>query len=183
MHGGTIGPPRGKARRIREFPPGTGLPSAAGLSAGYPAFFLPFFFAPALLRMDDPSGAGAVHDREVFGPVATLIGYDGSAAEAASLVARAGGTLVTSLYTDDKTFVADFLRRGGCATGRLYLGSEKIAASLPGSGLAMPTLLHGGPGRAGGGTELGSERGMELYTQRVAVSGDRGIIERMLGLR
>jgi oxepin-CoA hydrolase/3-oxo-5,6-dehydrosuberyl-CoA semialdehyde dehydrogenase len=119
----------------------------------------------------------------VFGPLATLIGYDGTAAEAADLVARGGGTLVTSLYADDREFIAEFLRHGGSSTGRLYLGSAKVAGSLPGSGVALPSLLHGGPGRAGGGTELGSERGLELYTQRLAVSGDRSIIERMLGTR
>ncbi len=149
---------------------GKGAPSGKG-----------FFFAPTLLQCDDPRAASAIHEHEVFGPVATLAAYDGNARFAADLVARGGGTLVTSLYSDDRAFVADFLQAGGAATGRLYVGSEKVAAQLPGSGAALPQLLHGGPGRAGGGQELGGTRGLELYMQRVAISGDRAIIERLAG--
>ena len=138
-----------------------------------------YFFAPTLLRATDPDTAKVLHECEVFGPVATLMPYDGSAAHAASLVGKGGGSLVTSLYSDDREFVSDYLARGGTTSGRLYLGSEKVAGQLPGSGVAMPQLLHGGPGRAGGGMELGGERGVGLYLQRVAVTGDRGMIERI----
>ena len=113
--------------------------------------------------------------------MATLLAYDGSAKEAARQVARGGGSLVTSIYSDDEEFIASYLACGGSTSGRLYLGSEKVAAALPGSGVAMPQLLHGGPGRAGGGSELGGRRGLELYLQRVAVSGDRALIDRLAG--
>jgi oxepin-CoA hydrolase/3-oxo-5,6-dehydrosuberyl-CoA semialdehyde dehydrogenase len=142
-----------------------------------------YFFAPTLLSIDDSSGGDLVHRHEVFGPVATLLPYDGSAQEAAELVGRAGGSLVTSVYSNDSGFLGDYLARGGGANGRLYLGSDKVADQLPGSGLAMPHLLHGGPGRAGGGAELGGVRGMELYMQRVAVTGDRAVVERLVGSR
>jgi oxepin-CoA hydrolase/3-oxo-5,6-dehydrosuberyl-CoA semialdehyde dehydrogenase len=139
------------------------------------------FFGPTLLRADDARAADAVHQHEVFGPVATLMGYDGAAPDAASLVALGGGSLVTSLYSDDRDFIAAYLAEGASTSGRLYLGSEKVAAQLPGSGVVMPQLVHGGPGRAGGGQELGDWRGLALYLQRVALSGDRAMIERLTG--
>ena len=142
-----------------------------------------FFFAPTLLRADDAQAAATVHSHEVFGPVATLLAYDGDPARAAELVARGGGSLVTSLYSDDRAFIQRYIGHGGSTSGRLYVGSEKVAGQLPGSGVAMPQLLHGGPGRAGGGAELGGARGLELYLQRVAVSGDRALLERLLGTR
>jgi len=142
-----------------------------------------FFFAPTLLRAADARAAGVIHQHEVFGPVATLLPYDGGADEAAELVALGGGSLVTSVYSDDREFLGGYVAAGGASSGRLYIGSAKVAGQLPGSGLAMPQLLHGGPGRAGGGHELGGSRGLELYLQRVAVSGDRALVERLAGLR
>jgi oxepin-CoA hydrolase/3-oxo-5,6-dehydrosuberyl-CoA semialdehyde dehydrogenase len=142
-----------------------------------------FFFAPTLLRAADSRAASAIHEHEVFGPVATLLPYDGGAEEAAELVALGGGSLVTSVYSDDRRIVGGYVAAGGSSSGRLYIGSAKVAGQLPGSGLAMPHLLHGGPGRAGGGHELGGLRGLELYQQRVAVSGDRALVERLAGLR
>jgi oxepin-CoA hydrolase/3-oxo-5,6-dehydrosuberyl-CoA semialdehyde dehydrogenase len=142
-----------------------------------------FFFAPTLLEATDASAASLVHELEVFGPVATLIPYDGTAAEAASLVARGEGSLVTSLYSNEIDFVSSYLAEGGSSSGRLYLGSEKVAGLLPGSGVAMPQLMHGGPGRAGGGQELAGLKGLELYLQRVALTGDRVLVERLAGLR
>jgi oxepin-CoA hydrolase/3-oxo-5,6-dehydrosuberyl-CoA semialdehyde dehydrogenase len=142
-----------------------------------------FFLGPTLLEARDAGAAELVHELEVFGPVATMMSYDGTAAMAAGLVARGGGSLVTSLYSDDLAFVNDYLTHGGPVSGRLYLGSEKVAALLPGSGVAMPQLLHGGPGRAGGGQELAGIRGLELYLQRVALTGDRAMVERLAGLR
>lgn len=142
-----------------------------------------FFFPPTLLEVSDSFSASVVHELEVFGPVATLMPYDGTPAEAASLVARGEGSLVTSLYSNEIDFVGGFLAEGGSSSGRLYLGSEKVAGLLPGSGVAMPQLMHGGPGRAGGGQELAGLKGLELYLQRVALTGDRVIVERLAGLR
>ncbi|MEE8524066.1 MAG: 3,4-dehydroadipyl-CoA semialdehyde dehydrogenase [Thermoanaerobaculia bacterium] len=140
-----------------------------------------FFFAPALLRADDPRAAGAVHRREVFGPVATLLPYDGTAAEAAEIAALGGGTLVTSVYSDDSGWIGDFLSRGASSTGRVYIGSESSSSAAPGSGVAMPQTLHGGPGRAGGGEELGGLAGLRLYMQRVALQGSREMVEAVAG--
>ena len=140
-----------------------------------------FFFGPTLLRHDDAHGAGDVHRREVFGPVATLLPYDGTAAEAASIVALGGGTLVTSVYGDDAAWHGDFLADVGAHTGRVYLGSEGSAKVAFGSGAALPQAHHGGPGRAGGGGELGGLQGLELYTQRVAIQGDRALVDPLIG--
>jgi len=155
----------GEGRRID----GTGAPAGKG-----------FFFPPTLLRADDARGAAAVHQREVFGPVATLLPYDGTAEEAADLVALGGGTLVTSVYGDDMDWLGRFTE--GCApfTGRIYIGSEASAEVAPGSGIALPQTLHGGPGRAGGGEELGGLVGVKAYLQRVALQGARGVVEELL---
>lgn len=143
-----------------------------------------YFLAPTLLRAESARDAGAVHSHEVFGPVATLLPYDGGTAEAAALVALSEGTLVTSVYSDDESWVNDYLSEGGGAwTGRLYLGSEKMAEQAMGSGLVLPQSIHGGPGRAGGGEELGGLRGLEFYTRRVALQGSRKMVEQLLGER
>jgi oxepin-CoA hydrolase/3-oxo-5,6-dehydrosuberyl-CoA semialdehyde dehydrogenase len=142
-----------------------------------------FFFEPTLMLSRDPANATRVHTREVFGPVSTLLPYDGSVEQAADLVSRSEGSLVTSVYANDAEWLAGFLEAAGSSCGRLYVGSEKVAGQMPGSGVAMPMLQHGGPGRAGGGAELGGLRGLELYQQRVAVMGDRAVVERLAGLR
>ncbi len=140
-----------------------------------------FFVQPTLLRSDDARGAGPIHEREVFAPVATLLPYDGTAAEAAEIVAMGGGTLVTSAYTDDAGWAGEFVARGGGRTGRIYIGSESSAADAPGSGAALPQTLHGGPGRAGGGEELGGLVGVKLYLQRVAVQGSKSLVDELVG--
>ena len=140
-----------------------------------------FFVQPTLLRSDDARSAGPVHEREVFAPVATLLPYDGTAAEAVEIVALGGGTLVTSAYTDDAGWAGEFVSRGGGDTGRIYIGSESSAADAPGSGAALPQTLHGGPGRAGGGEELGGLVGVKLYLQRVAVQGSRPLVDEIVG--
>jgi oxepin-CoA hydrolase/3-oxo-5,6-dehydrosuberyl-CoA semialdehyde dehydrogenase len=136
-----------------------------------------YFFPPTLLRADDGGGASAVHRREVFAPVATLVPYDGGPAAAAAAVALAEGTLVTSVYGDDPEWLGEFVERVGGYTGRVYVGSEGAAGEAPGSGIALPQSLHGGPGRAGGGEELGGLVGVKLYMQRVAVQGTRALVE------
>src|SRR6185312_12504389 len=145
---------------------GTGAPAGKG-----------YFVRPTLLRADDARAAGAVHSREVFAPVATLLPYDGTATDATAIVALGGGTLVTSAYTDDAAWAGDFVARGGGGTGRIYLGSEGSVAHAPGYGAALPQPLHGGPGRAGGGEELGGMVGVKLYLQRVAVQGTKALVD------
>lgn len=128
-----------------------------------------YFFAPVLLRAASAADTKLVHTREVFGPVATMIPYDGSAQQVSSLLALAGGTLVTSAYSDDVEWTQQLVQESGAWTGRMYLGSEKMAAMATGSGLTLPQSIHGGPGRAGGGQELGANYGLDLYMQRVAL--------------
>lgn len=137
-----------------------------------------WFFAPTLLRSEDPSGADMVHRHEVFGPVSTLCAYSGDLGDAAEAVGWARGTLVTSLYVDHPEGLVEYLTAGGATSGRLYVASKKVAPQLPGSGTTLPAMLHGGPGRAGGGEELGGISGLLLYQQRVAVTGDRALLDR-----
>jgi oxepin-CoA hydrolase/3-oxo-5,6-dehydrosuberyl-CoA semialdehyde dehydrogenase len=159
-------------RRAAELVAGTGeRADGAGSPPGKG-----YFLAPTLLRAREPHAA-VLHQREVFAPVATAIPYDGSAAHAADLVARAQGTLVTSLYGDNPAWLADFLAGAAPTTGRVYIGSQASAAEAPGSGIALPHVLHGGPGRAGGGEELGGLVGVKLYLQRVALQGARALVE------
>jgi len=139
-----------------------------------------FFTTPVLLHAAKPAPGDAVHSHEVFGPVATVMPYD-DAKTAAALVAAGGGGLVTSVYADDKEFIRAMVLALAPFHGRLTIGSSKIAGqSLP-PGMALPQLLHGGPGRAGGGEELGGRRGMTLYMQRTALQGDRALIEAIAG--
>jgi 3,4-dehydroadipyl-CoA semialdehyde dehydrogenase len=140
-----------------------------------------YFFGPTLLRADDAHAADDVHRHEVFGPVATLMAHDGTAADAAAIVARGGGMLVTSIYSDDGDWLRDFVNAGGCYSGRLYIGGTASAGEAPGSGVTLPPMLHGGPGRAGGGEELGGLIGVRLYMQRLAVQGARGVVDGLLG--
>ena len=135
-----------------------------------------FFTTPVLLHAASPKADDAVHAHEVFGPVATVIPYD-DVKGAAFLVAAGGGGLVTSIYADDKDFIRAAVLALAPFHGRLTVGSSKIAAQALPPGMALPQLLHGGPGRAGGGEELGGRRGMSLYMQRTALQGDRALIE------
>lgn len=141
-----------------------------------------FFLAPVLLFAKTPDASDAVHAHEVFGPVATVMPYDGSAAAAARLVAAGGGGLVSSVYADDKDFLRDFVLAIAPFHGRVTIGSSKIASQAIPPGTVMPQLVHGGPGRAGGGEELGGRRGLAFYMQRVALQGDRALVEAIAGL-
>lgn len=134
------------------------------------------FLAPTLLKAAD-ADADELHGEEVFGPVATVLPYDGTAERAAALVRRGEGALVTSVYSDDKRFTVDLALAIAPWSGRVYLGSAKVADHATGHGLVLPSMTHGGPGRAGGGEELGGLRGLELYTQRTAIQGFKALVE------
>jgi len=113
--------------------------------------------------------------------VATVVPYDGSATQAASIVARGNGGLVSSVYSEDVPFTSEVVLGLAPYHGRVFLGSAKIAEQSPGPGTVLPTLVHGGPGRAGGGEELGGLRGLGFYSQRVALEGSRPVIDRITG--
>ena len=139
------------------------------------------FVEPHVFLARDPHSVPIIHELEVFGPVLVLAVYSGEAAEAAELVALGQGSLVTSVYSDDLDFTREVLMGVAPWSGRILLGSRRIAEHSTGPGLVLPNLAHGGPGRAGGGLELGGLRGLDLYLQTVAVQGARPVLERMLG--
>jgi oxepin-CoA hydrolase/3-oxo-5,6-dehydrosuberyl-CoA semialdehyde dehydrogenase len=139
-----------------------------------------FFVSPTLLEVEPGADAPSVHSHEVFGPAATIVPYDGSAAQAAELISRGAGGLVSSIYSEDVPFVSAAALALAPFHGRLFLGSARIAELSPGPGTVLPQLVHGGPGRAGNGEELGGERGLAFYMQRTALEGSRPVIERIL---
>jgi oxepin-CoA hydrolase/3-oxo-5,6-dehydrosuberyl-CoA semialdehyde dehydrogenase len=134
------------------------------------------FFSPVLLRCDDPSKAQRVHDTEAFGPVATLMPYR-DVSDAVALVNRGHGSLVMSLYTYDPAVTREVLTGSGAYHGRLLILDRDCAKESTGHGSPLPVLTHGGPGRAGGGEEMGGLRGVMHYMQRTALQGS----PRMLG--
>ena len=132
-----------------------------------------FFLSPILV--EEPHEV--VHEREVFGPIACLLRYKGNPAQ---IVARGNGGLVCSVYSDDQDFIEQMVTELAPHHGRLFLGHPKIELS-PGPGTVLPQLVHGGPGRAGGGEELGGVRGLSFYMQRTALEGSRPVIQKLLG--
>lgn len=140
------------------------------------------FVKPAIFVARESGPSSLVHELEVFGPVTTLIPYDGLAEDAARLVAYGNGGLVATVYSDDLEFVRPLLFELLPWSGRVLLGSAKIAEYSTGPGLVLPNLIHGGPGRAGGGLELGGVRGLNLYLQNAAIQGARPVLERLLSL-
>jgi 3,4-dehydroadipyl-CoA semialdehyde dehydrogenase len=137
-----------------------------------------FFVSPMLLRADAPDDAVAVHSHEVFGPSATLMPYR-DVAHAVSLVARGEGGLVASVYGDDRALLKALVLGIAPYHGRVLIGSSKVADQTIAPGLVLPSCVHGGPGRAGGGEELGGERGLRFYMQRTAVQGDRALMDKI----
>jgi len=117
--------------------------------------------------------AGAVHAREVFGPVVSILPYSG---DPAPIVARGGGGLVCALYSEDAAWLEEIVAHIAPHHGRIYVGHPKIELS-PGPGTVLAQLVHGGPGRAGGGEELGGKRALAFYLQRVALQGSRSLIQ------
>lgn len=140
-----------------------------------------WFVDPVILKAKDSHANGPIHDLEVFGPVSTLLPYDGSVADAVNIVRRGQGSLVGSIYGDDRGFLRESIVGLGAWHGRLVVTDAKVAAKALSPGLVMPHLTHGGPGRAGGGTELGGLRGVGLYQQRCAVQGNGPLIAKLLG--
>lgn len=141
----------------------------------------PGYVRPTVLFSREGLQAEGVHDREVFGPVATVLSYDGTVAAASALVAAGGGGLVTSIYTDDRPWGREAIVAMAPWHGRIQWGSRKIATQGMGPGTVLPAFVHGGPGQAGGGQELGGLRGLALYQQLTAVQGDRVLLEAAFG--
>lgn len=138
------------------------------------------FFAPTLLRSRDPHAEGGAHDIEAFGPVTTLMAYD-DIDEAVALAARGKGSLVASLITRDPQVAAKVVPAMGALHGRLHILDRESAAESTGHGSPLPVLKHGGPGRAGGGEELGGLRAVKHYLQRTAVQGSPSMLMAVTG--
>jgi 3,4-dehydroadipyl-CoA semialdehyde dehydrogenase len=134
-----------------------------------------YFVAPTVFVASDARNV-AFHAEEVFGPCTTILPYSGDAREAAELVGLGGGSLVTSVYSNDSGFLEAAALGIGPWSGRVWLGSDKMAEQSLAPGMVLPQMIHGGPGRAGGGEELGGLRGLSFYLQRVALQGFKGVI-------
>ena len=138
------------------------------------------FVNPVLLYCDQPEGRDAIHAVEAFGPVSTLIPYE-SVDDLIDLAGRGGGSLVASVFTDSGDFARDVVAGLAPWHGRIMLGNRLSAKSSTGHGSPLPMLVHGGPGRAGGGEELGGIRGVKHYMQRSAIQGTPGLLTSATG--
>ena len=138
------------------------------------------FFSPTLLLSRNPMTHDAVHDIEAFGPVSTLMPYEGID-EAIALAARGKGSLVASLITRDPQIAARVIPAAAALHGRLLILDREAAAESTGHGSPLPLLKHGGPGRAGGGEELGGIRAVKHYLQRAAVQGSPTMLAAVTG--
>ena len=138
------------------------------------------FLNPVLLHCERPDTASAVHEVEAFGPVATLMPYD-TVEEAVALTRRGKGSLVSSVFTDDAGFARAAVLGMAPFHGRVMIGNRDSAKSSTGHGSPLAVLVHGGPGRAGGGEELGGMRALKHYMQRSAVQGTPRLLDHVAG--
>lgn len=133
---------------------------------------------PVLFGTKDTDGAATVHDTEVFGPVATLLPYR-SLDHALALARRGEGSLVASLYGTDTDALATAALSLAGSHGRVHAVSPDVAREHTGHGNAMPQSLHGGPGRAGGGEELGGPRALSFYHRRAALQASTAVLGKL----
>src|SRR5439155_23603547 len=122
--------------------------------------------------------ASLVHETEPFGPVATLMPYR-DLAEGVALANRGKGSLVMSLFTYDPAVARAMITGAGAFHGRLLIVDRDCARESAGHGSPLPALVHGGPGRAGGGEEMGGIRGVLHYMQRTALQGSPTTLTRI----
>lgn len=128
------------------------------------------FFSPILFLNDSPFKKLDAHNIEAFGPVATIMPYK-TLDEAIEITKLGKGSLVTSIVTADNKIATEFVIGAACVNGRILVLNESCAKESTGHGSPMPLLTHGGPGRAGGGEEMGGKRGVLHYLQRTAIQG------------
>ena len=136
------------------------------------------FFSPMLFRNDNPFQKTDVHDIECFGPVSTIMPYK-SLDDAIALARMGKGSLVSSIVTPDDQEAMDYVLGAGSMHGRVLVLNERCAKESTGHGSPMPLLTHGGPGRAGGGEEMGGKRGVLHYLQRTAIQGHPSTITKI----
>jgi 3,4-dehydroadipyl-CoA semialdehyde dehydrogenase len=173
----TMGPVVNKAQR-KSVEEGIRTLSQQAQMAYQPASFAPVdaiaeqsaFVPPTLLRLSSSQDGDIIHELEVFGPVATVVPYRNKQ-DSFALARRGGGSLAASVFSGDTAFLAEAAAGLGTTHGRLLLVDPAIGDSHTGHGIVLPSLMHGGPGRAGGGEELGGLHGLWFYHQRVAMQG------------
>ncbi len=133
------------------------------------------FMGPLLLMNDKPFESEEVHDVEAFGPVSTIMPYK-NIEEAIALSKKGKGSLCSSVVTSNEKFAKDYILNAGTYHGRILVLNRDCAKESTGHGSPLPLLIHGGPGRAGGGEEMGGLRGIKHYMQRVAVQGSPAML-------
>ncbi len=138
------------------------------------------FLGPMLLHSPEPHNNLAAHSIEAFGPVATVMPYT-SLEDAIELVQLGEGSLVGSVFTYDNDFARDFILGVAAYHGRMLIVNRDCAGESTGHGSPLPGLVHGGPGRAGGGEEMGGIRGVMHYLQRTALQGSPETLTRITG--
>jgi oxepin-CoA hydrolase/3-oxo-5,6-dehydrosuberyl-CoA semialdehyde dehydrogenase len=139
------------------------------------------FFPAVLLHCANPMDRSEPHDIEAFGPVNTVMGYH-SVEEAVELAKRGRGSLVGSVFTADDDVARQMVLGTAAWHGRLLLMNRHAAKESTGHGSPLPSLVHGGPGRAGGGEEMGGSRGVLHYMQRCALQGHPTTLTHITGV-
>ncbi len=133
------------------------------------------FMTPKLFFNDKPFEKNISHDVEAFGPVSTLMPYR-DAEEAATLANRGKGSLVGSIISHDNDFIAETSWKMASHHGRIFVLNRDSAKESTGHGSPLPTMMHGGPGRAGGGEEMGGLNGLHFFLQKTAVQGSPDVL-------
>ncbi|AEH01466.1 phenylacetic acid degradation bifunctional protein PaaZ [Lacinutrix sp. 5H-3-7-4] len=139
------------------------------------------FISPILLRADNPFQNTVIHEREAFGPVSTIMPYK-NLDEAITLAQMGKGSLVSSIATNDDKIAKEYVINAASHHGRILVLNRESAKQSTGHGSPLPYLVHGGPGRAGGGEEMGGMRGIKHYLQRTAIQGSPTTITEITGI-
>ena len=139
------------------------------------------FLKPILMREDNPLQNENAHIIEAFGPVSTLMPYD-TLQDAITLAKMGKGSLVSSIVTNNDTTARDYAVGAASHHGRILILNRESAAQSTGHGSPLPSLIHGGPGRAGGGEEMGGMRGVKHYLQRCAIQGSPTSLTKVTGI-
>lgn len=139
------------------------------------------FISPILLRTDHPFQNTIIHEREAFGPVSTIMPYK-NLEEAITLAQMGKGSLVSSIATNDDKIAKEYVINTASHHGRILVLNRESAKQSTGHGSPLPYLVHGGPGRAGGGEEMGGMRGIKHYLQRTAIQGSPTTLTEITGV-
>jgi oxepin-CoA hydrolase/3-oxo-5,6-dehydrosuberyl-CoA semialdehyde dehydrogenase len=139
------------------------------------------FLSPLLLASNEPFSSEVVHDVEAFGPVSTIMPY-GNMDDAIALSKKGKGSLCSSIVTANNAFARDYVIGAATHHGRILVLNRECAKESTGHGSPLPLLVHGGPGRAGGGEEMGGVRGVKHYMQRVAVQSSPTMMTEITGV-